>query len=491
VAGDDVFVDRFGGVVVRSSVEIERLDDGSYSVLWDDGTTTSVPRLLPQRVTRFTRGSVKHRAAVEPEKLQQEFKETPDQVFGAILRENGGPMRSQELTAAAIAAGLDGPTVRAAWPKVRLGWQKNASVRAAGNPPAFSWADTPGVSSQQLSSLPTRRLLEELAAKPGDEQARSTVRLRLRDDGDAADHLAAAALRIIPWPTPPEVAELMREPLAAGALLAPLGDDLLQKIVQGAIAERRRDLVWLLGTAARPAGPVARLSEVLRTDPDADATLTRLLGLLQDGLLGSDPRSERRVAEQVATVVTRLGPLATGPESLAVLFGLLQLAPGESTTLTEAVLRLLPGLPHHVIAAAAQLDDPAAILAAAGAVPLIPGSGRATLLTVAAEAGLPGLTASRTWAGVGIRHLERMLEAGELRAVLSRDDVGAAVVAPLAEAPVREAADRRALAAVLAWPAELLAHVDLPTLARALTAASAHDRTLSRLIEELVESATA
>jgi hypothetical protein len=483
VASDDVFVDRYGGVVVRSSVEIERREDGSYSVLWDDGTTSEVPRLLPQRITRFRRGSVKHRAAVEPEKLLEEFKQAPEQLFTAILREHTGPLRSQELTTAAIAAGIDGPMVRAAWPKVRQGWVRHPNIRPSGNPPTFAWIEATTVSSEQLSTLPTMELLGKLSEKPGDEQARNTIRFRLREEPGLAVELAAAALKIVPWPTPPEVAELMRGPLAAGAELAPLGDELLQKTVQGAVAERRRDLIWLLATDSRPAGPVARLSEVLRTDPEVDAVLARLLGRLQDDLLGSDTASEARIAAHIGTVVARVGPVVSTPEPLAALFGLMQLSPG--TTLTEAVLQLLPGLEHRVIAGAAELDDPSAILAAAAAVPLIPGSGRATLLEVAAEAGLDGLTAGKTWEGVEIRHLVRMLEAGELAAVLGREDVGSAVVAPLAERAVSDATDRRGLAGILAWPAELLDRIDPKVLAGALVAVGAHDPTVRRLLAAL------
>ena len=352
------------------------------------------------------------------------------------------------------------------------------------------WVESTSVTSQQLSDLPTMDLLRQLAEKPDDGQARSSVRTRLREE-DLPERLAAAALRIVPWPTPAEVADHLRDPLTTGSALTSLTDDLLPRIAQAALAERRRDLLWLLATVTRPAGPLARLGDVLRTDPDADAILTRTLGLLEDDLLGSDATTEVALAERISTVVARIGPVAARPEPVAALLALLQLAPDSSPTLTETVLRLLPRLEPRVIGAAAERDDPAEILAAAAAVPLIPGSGRSTLLTVAAQSGLDGLTAPKTWAGVEIAHLARMLEAGELADVLARPDVGAAVVAPLAEASVAAATDRRQLAAVLTWPPELLDHVDTRVLARALTTIAASDRTVRRLLDDLRDLGTA
>lgn len=487
VADGDILVQQRGDGH-RIGRLLERTDEG-YVVAWDDEPSPTTMRMLPLSVARVPEGSLRHRALIDLPGLAADLASSPEQVFLELLRERRTALRSQELVKSLVELGIDSKAVSAAWKKAKPKLGKHAHVQQGGPPPTYQWSDHAIDPHAALRALPTPFLLDQLTAAGTTDDERQIARERLQQQTDTplAHRLGGAALRLLSWPTVEDVAAGRAQPLDSGAALADLSDKVLSAIADTAASDDRRDILWLLAAATRPARPLSRLADRLAEDPAADTEITDMFAGLSAAIVGAAATDQARHAQTASVVIARIAPLITTTERVAASLALLTRAPIRSQQgreLAESLLAVLPDLDRRTLAEALP-DGSGSVLAAAAASPLASGSGRAALLAAAADRDPPAIRDAASWEGVTADQLAALYEKNALPALLNRQDIVDEVVSPRVQAAAAAARMRSDLAKILSWPAPLLRLLPPDQLAAATRRVAENDPLTRDLLSHL------
>lgn len=275
---------------------------------------------------------------------------------------------------------------------------------------------------------------------------------------------------------------LTRTPLATAARLGQFSGEVLAAAA-GAVPEK----VWLSLLAPLPG-----------THASADVDVVDLLGVEAVARIARHAAAELREAQRRADVQPSadalVDRLVSSPQAaqlaLATLTDLLALPePADETGakrlerllgLAAAGLRAMDG-----VAWAAVTEAQRTALARATARAALTGA-RGAVLAAIAQVDPAEITQARWWAGVDLDHLSAVTS-GPLAAVLERDDVARSIVAPKAQAALRDVSTRRALLGLLASAAPVAATLSPPVVAATLGRVASSDRLLRAWLQEIQE----
>lgn len=478
---------------VRTGRLLDRTDQG-YLVSWDDEDAPRTLSAIPMSVAQVRVGTLRHRALVNPSALDAELGDAPAPLFAEFLRDQRRPVRAQELIKEFVAqTQFDRDRIAAAWKRAKPELNKHPNIDVSGRPPSYRWTDTPVDPFAALRSLPLAVVLERIAGPDTTDDERAIAAARIREDTDVglALRVAAAGLGLVDYPAETELADALREPLELGRAISEMPDRALARVVDDASDRGRSDVLLTVSVCTRPAKPLARIAEHLASIEQQH--VAALIDAAYPESLPPDPTNTRDIGREISVIVRRLAPLLTTASALRILLDVLARARRDNRAkdLSDAVLEQVAAntITDEDLDAAIGEVDIAAVLDAASRAPLRPGSGRSRLIAAAGRADAQAVAAPTTWRGVALQDLATVLAAGELTAVVGRRAVGDAVVAPMVQAAVKEAATRTALARVLAWPPGVVGHVTPEDLAHVLRTVGDRDDLVRKAIEALGDDA--
>jgi molecular chaperone GrpE (heat shock protein) len=288
----------------------------------------------------------------------------------------------------------------------------------------------------------------------------------------------------VEWPAANRLMQALRTPLAIGVELAKLPERALAAAVDQARAEKRPDILWLLVTTARSAEFLDKLAKHLREGEGAATASAMLLTNLSSELFANVHPAEAD-AISASLILVRIGPAAAkSADSInsVLAFTKLPKTSPVADRLVIAALDVLTSAENQVLQAALTGADVLMILTDAAVAPLVAAGGRARLIAAAHRSGSDAVTNSAVWHGVQANDLARLIDAGELSAVLSSPGVAERVASILAAA-IKAVETRRQLAELLSWPTQLVEQAPPGELAGAIRRVLYRDAHLGKAIE--------
>ena len=364
---------------------------------------------------------------MDPAAVAEELASDPEALFVQLLEEKKQALKPSDIPAALLRVGLDEQAVAAAWKLVRSKLAKNPHIRVSGKPSTYQWTATardpepPSVSQKPVRTpAPKTRAVPRTPKIVGEEQK------PIRTDPDTspvglAEHLLAAAAGTRPWPPPSQIAHEIRTPLAAGLRLAELPERALDQLADEAFAQKRRDLWWLLALTGRPTKGIEGLVGRLASDRNAVAISGDLLANLRAELLGNISATESEI-DTAELILARIGPFAAkSTKAIIPLLALTNTFPKSGPIgrkLISATLAAIQSADERVLQEAMAESDALAVLIAASAVPLVPSGSRARLIAAAQRSGENPVSEPAVWENADANDVARLVQTGELRAVL-------------------------------------------------------------------------